>query len=193
MPRKRTGDDNVVPMKRGGKRQPDIDMTNEDEVLVPDLVDEDGTLIIHEDDEGPRRVYSQAERRKLSFAMRLSGATYKTIAAQLGVDIGTAVDDVRNEMEALGTEDLKALRTMYHSRLEMLLSTRWARALQGDDQALAAVLSILDRVERLYGLNGATPDEAAAGSEGQVIILAGTSVPVREALEQQKKAANKRD
>ena len=180
---------------RTKQRKPDTDMTKEDVVLIPDVLDSKNTLIVHEDgltEPIPKKKYSQEERKKLALALRLSGATFKVIGEQLGVDTQTATADVYEELEALGTEDLKTMRVIYQSRLEQLLATRWAKAVDGDDNALVAVLGILDRVERLYGLNGADTgmdhEEAAQG----IIILGGDTSQHRAQLNAEKKKLNTR-
>lgn len=174
------------------KREPDVDMTKEDEVIVPDEVLGDDTLVVHVDDmpDRPTRKYSPAERRRLGLALRMSGATYQVIADQLGVSRDTAIDDVKAAMLELGTEDMQALRVVHQARLEQLLGTRWAKALNGDDSALVAVLSILDRIERLYGLNGVTiEDPEAESNKGKLIVLQGSTSSYREELEADKRKA----
>jgi transposase-like protein len=180
------------------KRKPDMDMTLEDEILVPDVIDPDGTLIVHVDDDDemdkrPAKKFSSEERKKYALAMRLSGATYKVIAQQLDTDTPYAFSLVKQALEELGTEDLKTLRVTYQARLEQLLATRWTKAVSGDDNSLSAVLMILDRIERLYGLNGAADiaDIEEAG-KATLIILGGDTSKHREAIERQKKAGNSR-
>lgn len=182
------------------KRKPDVDMTIEEDaqevITADDVFDAEGTLIIDtselEDfDEGAlvvTKTYTAAERRKLALAMRMSGATYKTIGAQLGVTLQAAHQDVQSELEALGRDDLKTLRNIYHARLEQLLATRWPRALRGDDHALAACLTVLDRIERLYGLNGGQED-APTGDQTSIIILAGDTSQYRDELNAAKNKA----
>ena len=176
------------------KRKPDTDMTQEDEVLIPDDV-LDGTLIIHEDDDVgqalvPQRKYSPEERKKLVLALRLSGATFGVIAQQFGVTRETVTLDYGKAIQELGTEDVATLRITYQARLEQLLQTRWQKALGGDDSSLGAVLMLLDRIERLYGLNGA-PLEEANDTDSKLIILSGDTSSFRAELEEQKKNAKR--
>ena len=183
------------------KRKPDSDMTLEDEILMPDMIIDD-TLVIDTSDEdnfsAPAKKYSNEERKKYALAMRLSGATYAIIAQQLGTDKAYAWKLVRDGLEEMGTEDLKVLRTTYQARLEQLLVTRWGRALgdptkgiPGDDAALGAVLMILDRIERLYGLAGHEVIEQDDG-KATLIILGGDTSQHRAAIEEQKRKGNSR-
>jgi hypothetical protein len=179
------------------KRTPDVDMTDGDIDSVPP---EDTFLIEHveDEDEGDVRKVSWSsveERARIAFSMRMTGATYKVIGDALGITVSSAHNDVRRVIEELPKEDLRILRQTHHARLEQLLATRWVRAIQGDDAALAPVLAILDRLDRLHGISYQPGEEEREHdvAADQIIVLQGSTTQFRGELEAAKKRAAQRD
>lgn len=95
------------------------------------------------------------EREKRAVELRKAGLDYRTIAHQLGFNdpkwayrlVQRALDRTLREA---GTEQI---RDFEGDRLDKLQAAVWPRALQGDIPAVNAVLRIMERRARLFGLD----------------------------------------
>ncbi|WP_152528509.1 hypothetical protein [Gordonia amicalis] len=92
-----------------------------------------------------------------ALALRRSGMRYDEISARLGYrdESGPrkAVNRLLDRTEAEGVAELRAVEG---ERLDALLAAHWDAALRGDIDATKAVLAVIDRRAKLFGLNAPT-------------------------------------
>lgn len=154
------------------------DTNNEGQPLVPEVVY--GRIISDGSDGGEieidnpvplRHKMSVGEKTRRAMALKLAGASYGAIAQQLGYnDASAARKAVQRGMKASLQENAGELRRIHYGRLEHMLMLIWADVNQKDLSSMSAALSIMDRMERLYGLNAAERLEVSSGKE--TVILA---------------------
>lgn len=116
------------------------------------------------------------KRRMVALTLRLSGANYAAIASATKVSQVQAKRDVAEAFKELDRDDVRMQRAIYHQRLETLLMTNWSQALSGDQTATNNVLSVMDRIDKLFNLSGGDFDEGPKDEhEGHWIIAENTS------------------
>ena len=127
------------------------------------------------------RALRKAEGERRAIALRLGGANYATIAADLGVSLSSAYRYVRGAMDRArkeATEGAHHIMQLELERLDRLQAAYWPAAIgsvEGDATAAAApdtkaaemCLKIMERRIRLMGLDRAglspaDPDSGAA-------------------------------
>jgi hypothetical protein len=94
-------------------------------------------------------------RRQRAVELRLSGATYRVIADDLGVTRQAAHKYVKQAMAVLNAklaEDAEALRRLELERLDQLQAALWPAALEGNSRAALATLKVMDARAKLVGL-----------------------------------------
>lgn len=114
-----------------------------------------------------RRVQA-AEREKAAFALRIAGATYAQIGAQLGVTGCAAHKMVKRVLERTrGETDAEAveLRRLETERLDALQVALWGLASKGDAGAIDRILKIMERRARLLGLDAPTRGDVTSGGQ----------------------------
>src|SRR5713101_5308267 len=100
-----------------------------------------------------------AERRQKSLDLRIAGARYRQIGAQLGVSYQTAYRDVQAALGELATlQDRKAekLRELKLERCDKLTLALWPKARIGDEKSVRAIVAVMDRRAKLLGLGAPT-------------------------------------
>ena len=103
--------------------------------------------------------------------MRILGATYRQIAAQLGVNERTAYYDVQ---EALGSLDAvvkqkaERLRDLEAARLDRLNLALAPGIKAGNPSAIMAAVRVMERRAKLFGLDAPTKIE---GSDAQPVSV----------------------
>lgn len=111
------------------------------------------------------------EKTRRAMALKIAGASYAAIAQQLGYsDPSSARKAVMRGMKYSLQENSAELRKIHYGRLEHMLMLLWPDVNQKDLPSMNAALAVMDRMERLYGLNAAERIEVSAGRE--TIILA---------------------
>ena len=114
-----------------------------------------------------------AERRQKSLDLRIAGARYRQIGAQLGVSYQTAYRDVQTALGELATlqagkaEHLRELEVERCDKLQMAL---WPKARSGDEKAARTVIAVMDRRAKLLGLDAPTKLEHG-GADGQPLVF----------------------
>jgi hypothetical protein len=99
-------------------------------------------------------------KRKQALQLRLAGASYRQIADTLGYADGNPGDVwriVQEELKEVTREPAENVRMMEMERLDLLQMTHWPAARQGDYQATAMVLRIMEMRARYYGLSAPAP------------------------------------
>lgn len=97
-----------------------------------------------------------AMRRKVVGANLLAGVDYRTIAASLGVSLGTVAGDVKALLGEWREERIRAIdefKQLHLTRLDVLLNGLWDKARNGDGYAIDKVLMIMDRQARIMGID----------------------------------------
>lgn len=171
-----------------------IDMANEDSINEPNTEDNetvwgeivqahDGTLAIN-NPVALSRTMSSAEKTRRAMALKLAGASYAQIAMQLGYhDASGARKAVQRGMKSALQETAGELKKIHYGRLEHMLMLLWPEVNQRDLPAMSAALAVMDRMERLYGLNAAEKIEVGTGMN-TVILADGDKESYIQALEE---------
>jgi hypothetical protein len=87
-----------------------------------------------------------------ALGLRASGATYRQIADVLKIDKMTAWRLVTEESANAIQETAREILELELTRLDQLQMGLWAKAINGDVQAVIAVLRIMDMRAKLLGL-----------------------------------------
>ena len=106
----------------------------------------------------PRITRAEALRQQ-ALTLRRGGASFQSIANQLGVSKSTAHKAVSTALAALREQNdelAKALQTLEADRLDVLQLGIWTDAARGDLAAIQTVLRIMERRARLLGLDAPT-------------------------------------
>jgi len=171
-----------------------IEMANEDSINEPNT--EDNEIVYGEIIEGHAGAYeianpvplsrtmSGAEKTRRAMALKLAGASYAQIALQLGYhDASGARKAVQRGMKSALQESAGELKKIHYGRLEHMLMLLWPEVNQRDLPAMSAALAVMDRMERLYGLNAAEKIEVGTGMN-TVILADGDKQSYIQALEE---------
>lgn len=118
-----------------------------------------------------KRSMSSAERTRRAMALKLAGASYSQIALNLGYhDASGARKAVQRGMRNALHETSSELKKIHYGRLEHMLMLLWPDVNNRDLSSMNAALAVMDRMERLYGLNAAEKIDVTTGSN--TVILA---------------------
>jgi len=94
------------------------------------------------------------ERRKRWLEKKIGGMSYPAIAAEEGMHNLRAIQkQVKKYLERYHTPTAEAWRAIQAARLEKLIEVHWPKALEGDKDATATVLKLIERECRLMGLD----------------------------------------
>ena len=130
------------------------------------------------------RTMSSAEKTRRSLALKLAGASYAQIAQQIGyTDASGARKAVQRGMKSSLQENSSELKRIHYGRLEHMLMLLWPEVNTRDLPSMSAALAVMDRMERLYGLNAAEKIDIATGRE-TVILADGDKESYIKALEE---------
>ena len=132
---------------------------------------------------------SSQEKQKRAMALKLAGASYAQIAESIGyADASGAYKAVSRGMKNSLQESAGDLRKIHYGRLEHMLMLVWPAVNQGDSSAVSSALQVMDRMERLYGLNEAQKVDITAGARETIIVADGEKSEyikaLREAIEE---------
>lgn len=125
------------------------------------------------------RDIERAKRRAQAVNMRIAGATYDAIAAQLGyVDGGHCRKDIRSAISnIIPSEEREFLRKIEHARLNNLFLSAYQKALGGDWKAHAACSMHSKSLRELFGLDVAAKYELT-GPDGAPLTLSGPAINI---------------
>lgn len=163
---------------------PNIEDNESNEVIYGEIVHgHDGALSIN----NPvplSRTMSVGEKTRKAMALKLAGASYAQIAQQLGYhDASGARKAVQRGMKSALQETAGELRKIHYGRLEHMLMLLWPEVNQRDLPAMSQALAVMDRMERLFGLNAAEKIEVGTGTN-TVILADGDKDSYIRALEE---------
>jgi hypothetical protein len=112
-----------------------------------------------------------AERRVQALILRKAGASYRAIAAQLGVSPKQAYCDVTHELDKIykqASELAEQVRTLELERLDGMLLAISKQVSNGSLGAIDRSLRIMERRAKLLGLDAPSKSELT-GKDGGVI------------------------
>ena len=128
---------------------------------------------------------SSREKQKRAMALKLAGASYAQIAENLGyADSSGAHKAVAVGMKSSLQENAGELRKIHYGRLEHMLMLVWPAVNQGDSHAVNSALQVMDRMERLYGLNAADRIDVSTGPRETIIVADGEKEAYIQALKE---------
>jgi hypothetical protein len=114
-----------------------------------------------------------AARRQKALDLRIAGASYRQIGQQLGVSHVTAYHDVDaalEELAALQRGKAEKLREIELDRCEKMTLGLWPKVRQGDEKAVRALVSVMDRRAKLLGLDQPSRVEHAGPMGGPIAV-----------------------
>jgi hypothetical protein len=104
----------------------------------------------------PRSIQQEEATRRReadAFRLRMEGLTFAEIARRVGYSNASAASKaVRRFLDRLGVEEAYEARTLNYERYNAMLEVLAPRIDQGDLPAIRAALTVMDRIERLFGL-----------------------------------------
>jgi len=165
------------------------DMSNDNkdnDTIYGEIVNDgsDGSEIVINNPVPLSRTMSSAEKTRRAIALKLAGASYAQIAQQLGYsDASGARKAVQRGMKSSLQESGSELKKIHYGRLEHMLMLLWPDVNTRDLASMSAALAVMDRMERLYGLNAAEKLDIATGRE-TVILADGDKENYIKALEE---------
>jgi hypothetical protein len=145
----------------------------ETEIVYGEIIDdglETGEILVN-NPVAVKRSMSSAERTRRAMALKLAGASYSQIAQNLGYhDASGARKAVQRGMKNALHETSSELKKIHYGRLEHMLMLLWPDVNNRDLSSMNAALAVMDRMERLYGLNAAEKIDVSTGTN--TVILA---------------------
>ena len=121
---------------------------------------------------GSVRAAERAKNLDRDLGLRQAGMSYATIARITGQSETTIHRHIRQAIQSKEFEGADNLRRVEGSRLDALQRAHWAAAIQGDIAATNAVLRIMERRARLFGLDSPVQIELATDVDAQIVALA---------------------
>jgi hypothetical protein len=103
--------------------------------------------------------------------LRIAGASYRQIGAQLGVSERAAYYDVQDELgrlDAVIKEKAERMRELEAQRLDQLTVALAPTLRTGDPRAIATAVRLMERRAKLFGLDA--PTELSGPGGGPLIM-----------------------
>ena len=126
---------------------------------------------------------SAREKQRRAMALKLAGASYAQIAENLNYATSSGAHKaVTRAMHNSLQENASELRRIHYGRLEHMLMLVWPDVNHGETSAINTALSVMDRMERLFGLNVAEKVDINTGPRETVIMADGDKSEYIEAL-----------
>ena len=162
------------------------DTGQDNEIIYGEIIDsgeQTGEIVVN-NPVALSHAMSGAEKTRRAMALKLAGASYAQIAQTLGYhDASGARKAVQRGMKSAMHESAGELRKIHYGRLEHMLMLIWPEVNQRDLPAMSAALAVMDRMEKLYGLNEAQKIDVGVGRE-TVILADGDKESYIKALEE---------
>ena len=176
-----------MPEPEDADRLTTADGASADDLIYGRIVDDgsEGKEIVIENPVPLTVRMSSKEKQKRAMALKLAGASYAQIADNLGyADSSGAYKAVSRGMKNALQESAGDLRKIHYGRLEHMLMLVWPAVNQGDSRAVNSALQVMDRMERLYGLNAAERVDITAGARETIIVADGEKEAYIKALKE---------
>lgn len=173
------------------ERQNMTNDTNDEEPMKPEIVygrilndGSDGGEIVVDNPVPLRHKMSVGEKTRRAMSLKLAGASYSAIAEQLGYnDASAARKAVMRGMKSAMHETAGELKQIHYARLEHMLMLLWSDVLKKDLPSMAAALSVMDRMDKLFGLS-ATQSIEVNTSKNTIIVAEGDKDSYIRALQE---------
>jgi hypothetical protein len=114
---------------------------------------------------------AQRDRAVKALDLRIAGATYRQIGAQLGVSESTAYLDVQEELgrlDTVATKKAERLRDLEARRLDVLTVALAPGIRAGEPRAIVAAVRVMERRARLFGLDA---PQKITGPDGAPVAI----------------------
>ena len=132
-----------------------------------------------------KRKMAAGERSRRAIALKLAGASYRSIADTLGYyDQSAARQAVMRGMKAGLQEDAGELRKLHYGRLEHLLALVWPDVNAKDLPSMRMALDVMDRMAKLYGLDAPERHAFETGGRETVFVADGDKESYLKALQE---------
>ena len=132
-----------------------------------------------------KRAMSAGERSRRAIALKLSGASYRSIADTLGFyDQSSARKAVMRGMSQSLQEDAGELRKLHYGRLEHVLGLLWPDVNARDLPTITVALGVMDRMAKLYGLDAPDRHAFEVGGKETVFVADGDKASYLKALQE---------
>lgn len=131
----------------------------------------------------PRRSHGQSStsRQKVGgkvneeriLELRIRGLSHTKIAAKLDLDQSTVTRALQRAMTRMiesTREKAEQVRDLEATRLDQMLDGVWEGATHGDVQAIDAVVKLMNRRAKLYGLDAPARQEVTGADGGPIAI-----------------------
>ena len=115
------------------------------------------------------------EQQNEALDLRKMGYSYRAIAEEMSISAAKAHKLVQDALREIPKENAAAVLDIQLARYDELLAANYANALRGDTAATKACLDILARIERLYGIHGASEEDRTAKVKSMLDLLLATS------------------
>lgn len=114
------------------------------------------------------------EKQRRAIEMRKAGATYQAIAQAVGyADHTGARKAVQRAMQDVLQEPALELKTLQIERLNHMLLTLWPKCQAGDERSINTALNVMDRLDKLMGVEAATQVDVNVNHQGAVLVIDG--------------------
>lgn len=120
----------------------------------------------------PRNVKATTETMVRAAHLRAQGATFREIGEALNIDHTWARTLVLKALTAAQYEAADMMRIQEGLRLDRMQVGLWGKAIDGDTKAVTAVIRIMERRARLFGLDSAIQVEVNDTIDREIVELA---------------------
>lgn len=120
------------------------------------------------------------ERKHAAYDLRLRGKSYRAIAAELGISVGTSHRWVQEVLDSVVLPTVEAVRKQEVDRLMRYLDKLDQRIEDGDDKAIGIALKVSERLSKMLGIDMPTQIQVEKTETTQVDLA------LRDLIERQK-------
>lgn len=92
-------------------------------------------------------------RKQAAYDLRLRGKSYRAIADELGISVGTSHRWVQEVLDSIVLPTVEAIRKQEIDRLMRYLDKLDQRIEDGDDKAISIALKVSERLSRMLGVD----------------------------------------
>lgn len=136
------------------------------------------------------------EKQRRAVILKLAGHTYETIAQQAGYGSAAAARNaIKAALERDHSYQVAELKAQMHARLEHMMTLLWPDVNQKKLPEMHMALAIMDRLERLHGLNTAQVLEIGPVNNGPkgILTIGGAKDELIEGLKRASQAHGQQD
>lgn len=126
-----------------------------------------------QNDETSEQSCAKAASTVTALDLRITGKSYREIAAELGCSVSKAYDDVSAalaKLEAESAEKAAEVRRIELDRIDVMLKGIWPEAEAGDARKIETALKLMERRAKLLGIDAPTKQEVSGPDGGAIPI-----------------------